>query len=87
LDADEREILADLIRSVRTLAGQMLRLHLQLGAVRTVLAQHGMARKRASEAAVAEMEAASSAEEVVNPEMPTVDEVFDDLLRRLGRAA
>ena len=41
MDAREREVVADLIESVRTLASQTLTLHLQLGAVRTILARKG----------------------------------------------
>jgi hypothetical protein len=41
LDASEREILTDPIGAVRTLAAQTLTLHLQLGAVRTILGRNG----------------------------------------------
>jgi len=41
LDASEREILTDLIGAVRTLAAQTLTLHLQFGAVRTILGRNG----------------------------------------------
>jgi hypothetical protein len=40
--ADEREVLIDLIRTVRTVSSHLLTLHLQLGAVRAVLAQKGL---------------------------------------------
>jgi hypothetical protein len=33
------------------------------------------------------LEAATAADEVLNRQIPTVDEVFNDLLRRLGKAA
>ena len=41
LDTSEREVLIDLIGMVRSLAEQTLTLHLQLGAVRTLLARKG----------------------------------------------
>jgi hypothetical protein len=41
MDDREREVVFDLIESVRRLANQVLTLHLQLGAVRTILARKG----------------------------------------------
>ena len=41
LDMAEREILAQLIRAVQTLAQQLPIVHLQLGAVRSILARKG----------------------------------------------
>jgi hypothetical protein len=87
VDADDSEIVADLIRAVQTLAQQVLTLHLQLGAVRTILVRHGMVTEAGLEATFAGLEAASAADEVLNRQIPTVDEVFNDLLRRLGKAA
>ncbi len=87
MDADEREIVADVIGSVRTLARQVLTLHLQLGAVRTVLVENGITTETELEAAFAKLQAVSSADEVLDREVPTVDQVFEDMLRRLGGAA
>ena len=41
LDASERAVLTDLIGALRTLANQVLIVHLQLGAVRAFLARKG----------------------------------------------
>jgi hypothetical protein len=87
LDASEREILTDLIGALRTLAAQTLTLHLQLGAVRTILGRKGTISEAEFTATLTELEAISSADEVLSGESPSVDEVFDGLLRRLQRAA
>jgi hypothetical protein len=41
MDASERGITTDLISAVGTLAAHLMTLHLQLGAVRTLLARRG----------------------------------------------
>jgi hypothetical protein len=87
LDASEREVLIDLIASVRTLASQVLTLHLQLGAMRALLAHKGAVSERELAAAFAELEAGTAADALVDDAAPDVHQVFDDLLRRLGRAA
>jgi hypothetical protein len=85
LDANEREIVADIIGFVRTLAAQLVTLHLQLGAVRTLLARKGTISEGEFSAAVTALEATSSADEFLTLDVPTVHEAFDDLLRRLER--
>jgi hypothetical protein len=87
LDASDREVLVDLIGSVRTLAAQVLTLHLQLGAMRALLARKGTISESEFAAAFAELEATSAADVLLDEAAPDVNEVFDDLLRRLGRAA
>jgi len=85
LDAIERQLVADVIASVRTLATQMVSLHLHLGALRSVLAEKGVLSEAEFRAAVVTLEATSAADEIVSRDAPTVDEAFDDLLRRLER--
>jgi hypothetical protein len=85
LSADEREIVSDLIASVRTLAAHVMTLHLQLGAVRTLLARKGTISDAEVQAAFAELNVVASAEEVLN--MTGTDAVFDELVERLNRAA
>jgi hypothetical protein len=85
LDAGERQVVIDLIGAVRTLATQVLRLHLQLGAVRALLARKGIVTEAELNAAVAELGAITTFDELTNPEAPGVDEVFDDMMRRLER--
>jgi hypothetical protein len=87
LDASDREVLIDLIESVRTLAAQVLTLHLQLGAMRALLARKGTISESELAAAFAELEASTAADALLDEAAPDVNEVFDDLLRRLGRAA
>jgi hypothetical protein len=87
LDASDREVLVDLIEVVRTLAAQVLTLHLQQGAMRALLARKGTISESALAAAVAELEAASAADALLDEAAPDVNEVFEDLLRRLRRAA
>ena len=81
----EREIVSDLIDSVRTLASHVMTLHLQLGAVRTLLARKGTITDAEVQAAFAELNVVASAEEVFN--LTSTDAVFDELLDRLNRAA
>jgi hypothetical protein len=83
LTGEEREVFIDLIRTVRTLAAHLLTLHLQLGAVRAVLARKGAVTEAEADAALIELDALSAAEQAVNPAAPNVDAAFADLLRRL----
>jgi hypothetical protein len=85
MDASEREIIADVISSVRTLAAHVMTLHLQLGAVRTLLALKGTISDAEVQAAFAELNVVASAEEVLT--LTSTDAVFDELLERLNRAA
>jgi hypothetical protein len=85
MDASEREIIADVISSVRTLAAHVMTLHLQLGAVRTLLARKGTISDAEVQAAFAELNVVASAEEVLN--LTSTDAVFDELLERLNRVA
>jgi hypothetical protein len=85
LSADEREIVSDLISSVRTLAAIVMTLHLQLGAVRTVLARKGTISDAEVQAAFAELNVVASAEELLD--LTSTDAVFDELVERLNRAA
>jgi hypothetical protein len=87
LDASDQEVLIDLIGSVRTLAVQLLSLHLQLGAMRALLARTGAISESELASAFAELEATTAAHALLDEAAPDVNEVFDDLLRRLGRAA
>jgi hypothetical protein len=81
--AEEREVLIDLIRTVRTVSSHLLTLHLQLGAVRAVLAQKGLVTEAELDATVIELDALTKTEQVVDPASPNIDRVFADLLRRL----
>jgi hypothetical protein len=85
LDAGERELVADVIGSVRTLAAQMLTLHLHLGALRSLLVEKGILTEAEFSAAVAALEASSTADAIMSHDAPTVDEAFENLLRRLDR--
>jgi hypothetical protein len=88
LSGSEREILADLIGSVRTLAAQLVTLHLQVGAMRTALDRKGMVSEAEFRAAFVELEAISSTEEALRQGFPEVmEDVFEELLRRLERTA
>ena len=83
MDSTERQVLADLIAAVRTVARHTLTLHLQLGAVRTVLAQKGTVTNAEFAAAMTEIGAVTSVDELTNPDAPGPDEVFEELLQRL----
>jgi hypothetical protein len=85
LSATEREVVSDLITSVQTLAAHVMTLHLQLGAVRTLLARKGVISDAEVQAAFAELSVIASAEEVVS--LSSTDAVFDELVERLNRAA
>ena len=85
-DASERELIADLIGSVRTVAGQLVALHLQLGAMRALLARKNMISEAEFRATFTELDAVSSTEAVLTRDFPDVTEdVFEELLRRLRR--
>jgi hypothetical protein len=81
LDANEREVVLDVIESVRRLANQVLTLHLQLGAVRTILARKGTMTEAELSATLAKLETISAVDEIVSND--SVDEKFDRLLRRM----
>jgi hypothetical protein len=85
--AADRAVLIDLIRTVRTVSRHLLTLHLQLGAVRAVLAQKGLVTEAELNATVAELDALTTTEQIVDPAAPNVDRLFADLLRRLEEAA
>jgi hypothetical protein len=85
IDASEREIVTDLISAIRTLAAHVMTLHLQLGAVRTLLARKGTISDAEVQDAFAELNAVASAEEMLT--LTSTDAVFDELLERLNRAA
>jgi hypothetical protein len=85
MDASEREIVTDLISVIRTLAAHVMTLHLQLGAVRTLLARKGTISDAEVQGAFAELNAVASAEEVLT--LTSTDAVFDELLERLNRVA
>ncbi len=65
----------------------MLTLHLQLGAVRALLAHKGTISEPDLAAVLKELEGSSAVDEMLNRDAPSVDEAFDDLLRRLERTA
>jgi hypothetical protein len=83
--ADERELVSDLIGSLRTLAAHVITLHLQLGAVRTLLARKGAISDAEVQAAFAELNVLASTEEILS--LTSTDAVFDELLERLNRGA
>jgi hypothetical protein len=87
MDSAERQVLVDLIAAVRTLAKQTLTLHLQLGAVRAVLARKGTMTTTELDTALAELDAMTAIDEFTATAAPSPDEVFDNLLRRLDEAA
>jgi hypothetical protein len=85
MSTDERELVSDLIGSVRTLAAHVMTLHLQLGAVRTLLARKGTISDAEVQTAFAELNVIASTEEMLS--LTSTDAVFDELLERLNRAA
>jgi hypothetical protein len=85
MDALEREITSDLIESVRSLARQVLTLHLQLGAVRTILARKGTMSEAEFSATLTRLEAVTSVEEYMSNDR--IDDTFDELLQRIQKAA
>ena len=87
MHATEREVLIDLIDSVRTLAKYTLRLHLQLGAIRTLLERQGTISHAELEAALTELGTMTTLDELTDAGAPSADESFDNMLRRLGEVA
>ncbi|HEX2440337.1 MAG TPA: hypothetical protein VHT71_18640 [Methylomirabilota bacterium] len=85
LSVPEREVFSDLIAAVRTLAAHVMTVHLQLGAVRTLLASKGTISDAEVQAAFAQLNVVASAEEVVS--LTSTDALFDELVERLNRAA
>jgi type II secretory pathway predicted ATPase ExeA len=85
LDASERELIADVIGSVRTVAAQLVALHLQLGAIRSLLVKKGTISEAEYSAAVMALESTSAADAILSRDAPAVEEAFDELLRRLER--
>jgi hypothetical protein len=82
LDMAEREILAQVIRAVQTLAQQLPIVHLQLGAVRSILARKGTITETEFRAALSQLDSMSLTGELLGI-VPTTEEFFADLLRRL----
>jgi hypothetical protein len=87
LIAEEREVLIDVIRTVRRVTAHVLTLHIQLGAVRTVLARKGTVSESEFNGAFLELDALSAADEAIDAAAPTVDTLFADLLSRLERVS
>ena len=87
MDTSDREVLIDLIGSVRTLAAQVLTLHLRMGALRALLARRGTISEDELASTFAELEVTTAADALVDESAPDVNEVFDDLIRRLRDAA
>jgi hypothetical protein len=85
LNASERAVLTDLIGAVRTLANQVLIVHLQLGAVRAILARKGTVTRLEVDATLNTLDAASVTGELLS-DRPSIDETFANLLRRLQEA-
>jgi hypothetical protein len=86
MSANEREILVDLIGSVQTLATQVLTLHLQLGAMRTLLIRKGTINETELTDITNKLQASSATGVLLDQTAPDVDEVFLDLVRRLESA-
>jgi hypothetical protein len=81
MDSVEKEVLADLIEAVRTIAQQTLSLHLQLGAVRTLLARNGIISNAELRSVLTELNAMTALDEIAEADVaPHPDEVFDRLL-------
>jgi hypothetical protein len=83
LNVSERELVADVIGSLRTVAAQVLSLHLQLGAIRSLLVKKGTMTEAEYTTAVASLEVTSAADAILSRDAPAGDETFDELLRRL----
>jgi hypothetical protein len=80
----ENEVLADLIEAVRTIAQQTLSLHLQLGAVRTLLARNGTISNAELHSLLTDLNTMTALDEIAEADVvPPPDEVFDRLLSRL----
>ncbi|HXH83518.1 MAG TPA: hypothetical protein VNN07_11385 [Candidatus Tectomicrobia bacterium] len=85
MDTEDKEVLIALIGTVRTLAQQVVTLHLQLGALRSALVGRGVITDAAFTAAVAELEALQAADEALRHDRPIIDQTFTDLIARLER--
>jgi hypothetical protein len=84
MDSVEKEVLADLIEAVRTIAPQTVSLYLQLGAVRTLLARNGTISNAELRSLLTELNAMIALDEIAAADVaPDPDEVFDRLLSRL----
>jgi hypothetical protein len=83
LNPTEREVVGTLIGSVRTIAVQLISLHLQLAAMRSLFAKKHMMTDDEFHAAFAELEAAGSMEERLDEFPDVMEDLFDELLRRL----
>jgi hypothetical protein len=86
MSANEREILVDLIGSVQTLATQVLTLHLQLGAMRTLLIRKGTINETELTDITNKLQVSSATDALCDQTAQDVDEVFLDLVRRLESA-
>ena len=83
LNTTERDVVQTLIASVRTIAVQLISLHLQLGAMRSLFAKKHMMTDDEFHAAFAELEASGSLEERLQDFPDVMEDVFEELLRRL----
>jgi hypothetical protein len=83
LDTTEREVVGTLIGSVRTIAVQLISLHLQLGAMRSLFAKKQMMSEDEFQDAFAELEAVGSMEDRLRDFPDVMEDVFEELLRRL----
>jgi hypothetical protein len=76
-------VVGSLISSVRTIAVQLISLHLQLGAMRSLFAKKHMMSEDEFQAAFAELEAVGSMEDRLRDFPDVMEDVFEELLRRL----
>jgi hypothetical protein len=84
MDSVEKEVLADLIEAVRTLAQQTLSLHLQLGALRTLLARNSTINIAELHSLLNDLNTMTALDEIAEADVvPPPDEVFNRLLSRL----
>ena len=84
MDTTEREIIADLVNAVRTLASQVLTVHLQVGALRALLVSKGAISEVELTGILTHLQATTAAETLLDDTAPDADEIFRDLLSRLG---
>lgn len=85
MDTGERDVLITLIGTVRTLAQQVVTLHLHLGALRAALVGGGVMTDAAFASAVGQLEALQAADEALRHDRPVLDQTFADLIARLER--
>jgi hypothetical protein len=83
LNSSERELVADIIGSVRTVATQLISVHLQLGAIRSLLIRNGTITEAEYAAAVTALEATSATDELLSRGSATVEAAFEEMLLRL----